>query len=142
MKMLSKNFISKFLALSLLLLGLTACQSSSADPLYSPEDLAGNWRRIDSNKPSLDAMEVEVEGTDAFIRATNGNSPYFLLGQRKWRRIKPTDGPNFSYEDKGSNNEFYDGTMTLDKSGPTDYLYLNVKVAGNGNGNRQSWERF
>lgn len=140
--MLSKNFISKLLLLSLLLISLAACQSSSADPLYSPEDLAGNWRRIDSNKPSLDAMEVEVDSSNAFIRATSGNTSYFLLGQRKWRRIKPTDGPNFSCQDKGSNNEFYDATMTLDKSGPTDYLYLNVKVAGNGNGNRQSWERF
>lgn len=123
-----------------LLLG--ACQSPSISPLYTVADLEGNWRRVDSNKPSLDAMEVEVQGIEAFIRATNGNSPYFLLGQRKWRRIRPTDGPNFSYEDKGSNNEFYDGTMTLDKSGSTDYLYLNIKVAGSGNGNRQTWERF
>ena len=87
-------------------------------------------------------MEVEVQGIEGFIRTTNNSSPYFLLGQRKWRRIRPSDGPNFNYQDKGSNNEFYDATMTLDKSGATDYLYLNIKVAGNGNGNRQTWQRF
>ena len=104
---------------------------------YNPTDLdklQGPWTRIESNNPQADFMRVEVDGDEATI--TDKANSGFSLGDIKWRSITASGNDLYSHQELGSDNNYYDGTITL-----VNDSTLEISVVSSGSGNTQKWVR-
>lgn len=123
----------------LLLLSLTSCRKNN--PIYSLEDLQGEWIRSQSNKPAYDSMVVEIDQSIGRILNISPNN-YFSLGNIKWRDISPSSDSTFSYEDLGSDGNYYSGRIILSKNTDNiDLLYVLPEAYSGPNGDLQIWVR-
>lgn len=118
----------------------SACRKN--DPIYSLDDLQGEWIRIQSNKPFYDSMVINVEesiGRISNIRANN----YFDLGDIKWDQISPNRDSVFSYEELASDGNYYSGSIILAKNlvDSTDILFVQPELSSGANGDDQIWVR-
>lgn len=98
------------------------------------DDLMGEWVRIASNNPGADGMIIDISGTTG--KLTDKAKSNFVVGDIKWKNIKPVDAENYSYEELGSDYNYYPATMEL-KADDT----LRISVGSSGAGNLQKWVR-
>jgi hypothetical protein len=127
---------------SLLLLFSQSCRKNKR-PLYSTDDLAGQWKRVLSSKPEYDSlMYVSISSSNGTIDSTfiSGN---FTVGTLKWKSITPDDDSVFVYKDLGSDNSYYTSRMTYIKNSDNgiETLFLEINSNGEENGSWQYWER-
>jgi len=125
-----------------LLLFSQSCRKNKK-PLYSTDDLAGQWKRVLSSKPEYDSlMYVRIIGSNGTIDSTfiSGN---FTVGTTKWKSITPDDDSVFVYKDLGSDNSYYTSRMTYIKhsNNGKETLFLEINSNGEDNGSWQYWER-
>jgi hypothetical protein len=131
-----------FILLVLLILGLSFSSCRKNNPLYSLDDLQGEWIRIQSNKPFYDSMVVNVEESIARIENIRPNN-YFGLGDIKWRQIAPNRDSVFSYEELASDGNYYSGIIILSKNivDSADILFVFPELSSGENGDEQIWIR-
>ncbi len=98
------------------------------------DNLNGEWIRIASNNPVADGILIDMSGTSGTITDKAGSG--FEVGDLKWKNIKAVDAENFTHEELGSDNAYYQATMLL-KSDDT----LRISVGSSGAGNAQKWVR-
>lgn len=134
-----KKLIFLLFAAVLLQLGLASCQKNS--PIYSLDDIQGEWIRIQSNKPIYDSMVVEIDQSIGRVLNISPNN-YFSLGEIKWRDISPSSDSTFSYEDLGSDGNYYSGRLILSKNTDNiDLLFVLPEAYSGPNGDEQVWVR-
>ncbi len=97
-------------------------------------DVAGDWIRVESNNPSNDFMKVRVTGSAGTITDRAGSG--FSNGAVKWSAITPGASGIFNYSELGSDNNYYDATMTMVNANE-----LEIAVGHTGAGNTQKWLR-
>jgi hypothetical protein len=139
---LNLKFLSICLLGAILLLFSQSCRKNKR-PLYSTDDIAGQWRRVNSSKPEYDSlMYVSISGSNGTIDSTFV-SGYFTVGTIKWKSITPDDDSIFVYQELGSDNSYYTSKMTYIKKSNNgiETLFLQINSNGDENGSWQYWER-
>jgi hypothetical protein len=141
---MKKNFtlLSCCLIGAFLILFSASCRKNK-NPLYSVEDISGQWKRVLSSKPQYDSlMYISINGSDGAIDSTL-ISGYFTAGTIKWKSITPDDDSAFVYKELGSDNAYYSSRMTYLKnsSNGIETLFLEINSNGEDNGSWQYWER-
>jgi hypothetical protein len=137
------NFKSIFsnpavLALIFAALFISGCESFGGK--INPGDqadlaqLAGKWIRVESNNPSNDFMRITVTGSTGTITDKSGSG--FQDGDVKWRNITPSGQETFTYEELGSDYNYYEASITIISQNE-----LRLAVASSGAGNNQKWLR-
>ena len=123
------------------ILALAGCDLvSEDDDDDTPGDVAdisaiqGDWIRIESNNPANDFMKITVTGTSGTLSDGAGSS--FSTGEVKWTSIAGATANTFSYEELGSDRNYYSSTMTL-----VNQDELSLSVGSSGAGNAQKWLR-
>lgn len=110
------------------LLAFSACSSFNNGPGQNNlDDLAGEWVRVRSNNPANDGMVVTVTGSTGTVTENPRSS--FTIGAVKWRNIMEGESDDFTYEELGSDGNYYDATMELEE----DTIYIDVFSTGAGN---------
>ncbi|MCX7548350.1 hypothetical protein OS188_10355 [Xanthomarina sp. F1114] len=91
------------------------------------EVLQGSWIRVGGNNPTNNDMVIDVEADNGII--TDPALSGFDLGDLKWKDIYALNNNSFSYEELGSDNNYYPATMEL---GVADTLRIDVNNSGAG----------
>jgi hypothetical protein len=136
------KFICICLLGAFLMLFSQSCRKNKS-PIYSTDDIAGQWKRVKSSKPEYDSlMYVSISGSNGTIDSTfiAGN---FTVGTIKWKFITPDDDSVFVYKDLGSDNSYYTSRMTYIKNSDNgiETLFLEISSNGEENGSWQYWEK-
>lgn len=131
--------------LSILVLAVSSACRRSQPATYENADLNGNWVRIESTKPKYDSMVVVFDAATAvgvITSVPSGGS--FATTSVKWRDVTPEAGPTFTFEDLGSDGNYYEGIMTYKPSDANGHsvLTLEVEFGGHQNGETQTWKRY
>jgi hypothetical protein len=136
------NFLLIYLLAIAIVIFSASCRKNKR-PLYSTEDIKGQWKRILSSKPEYDSlMYITIDGSNGIIDSTF-IAGYFTVGTIKWKSITPDDDSVFTYKDLGSDNSFYTSKMTYIKNGSNgiETLFLEINSNGDENGSWQYWEK-
>lgn len=122
--------------LAVLILVFSGCEPECDDPAAAASlaTLQGNWIRIESNNPIADFVKVTVVDDEATI--TDKATSNFAVGDIKWRLIKPSTHDEFTYEELGSDGNYYAATLTLVTNDE-----VTIMVSNSGAGNSQKWVR-
>ncbi len=118
----------------LLLLLVTACKPDENIDDPNLDVLLGSWIRIGGNNPEADGMIVKMDGASGTVTDKAGSG--FNNNDLKWKDIRSTSSEQFTYEELGSDANYYSATMEL-RSDDT----LRISVGSSGAGNIQKWVR-
>jgi hypothetical protein len=116
------------------LITLSACKTEGPNDLISLTKLNGTWIRVESNNPSNDFMKIEAAAGTGIIVDASGSG--FSDGDIKWQGITPVDLSTFSYQELGSDYNYYEATITMVNDNE-----LRISVGNTGAGNTQKWLR-
>lgn len=132
-----RKFQFRFLAIiavftALYLSGCKLIQGPDPIDLVTIDALKGTWIRVESNNPANDYMKITVNGNTGTItdRANSG----FKDGDIKWQQILPSTANTYSYEELGSDYNYYSATITV-----VSDTELSISVGNSGAGNSQKW---
>lgn len=104
------------------------------EPEGNLNNLMGEWIRIASNNPGADGLIIKMSGTSGKLTDKAGSG--FQVDDVKWKDIKFVDAENYSYQELGSDYNYYSADMLL-KADDT----LRISVGSSGAGNIQKWVR-
>lgn len=141
MNSISTKFYGVF-PLLLLLVFSVACRKNKR-PIYSVDDIQGQWRRVLSSKPVYDSLQyVSIVNDNGIVDSTYIFGD-FTVGTVKWKTIIPEDDSVFIYKDLGSDNSYYSSKITFIKNSNSgiETLFLEINSNGEDNGSWQYWER-
>ncbi|MFB6318153.1 hypothetical protein [Saccharicrinis sp. FJH54] len=131
---MKKYFLFTFV---LTLLFLSSCEEKTCDCENNnnevPEALQGKWVRVESNNVNNDGMVIKVANNQGIILSVK-EVLSFNVGDIKWKDITPAGSDMYTYEELGSDNNYYPAEITLEND-----TTLMISVSSAGAGNEQKW---
>ena len=101
---------------------------------YTIADLQGTWVRKQSNNTAWDNVELIVEGSQG--KLLDPMEPNLKVGEIKWLGIKKSGTNTFSYQEMGSDRNYYKASIRF-----VSINILEISVVHGGAGNSQKWIR-
>lgn len=131
-----KTKINLLIAVLILFIGCTSDDNNNSNQINDLSSIQGDWYRVGGNNPDNNGMKVNVLNDQGTIEEPALSN--FQVDDIKWADIlqSANDENVFTYQELGSNYNYFDATMEL---GVDDTL--RISVANSGVGNIQKWVR-
>lgn len=115
----------------------TGCEDSMREDenIFSLEDLAGRWLRIESNNNPADGIIIDIQNGEAVV--VDPASANFDANDILWINIIPHGSESFSLEVLGSDGNYYEASITM-----VDRNEISLSIVAAGAGNAQKWQRL
>ncbi len=131
-----KTKINLLITIFILSIGCTTDDNNGPNYVNDLSSIQGDWYRVGGNNPDNNGMKVNVDDDQGVLEEPALSN--FQIDDIKWADIvqSANDVNVFSYQELGSNYNYFDATMEL---GVDDTL--RISVADTGIGNIQKWVR-